>query len=30
MPIDIEGLSLEELFELNKCIIHRLQYLQSL
>lgn len=30
MAIDIEHLSLEELFELNKRIIHRVQYLQSL
>lgn len=30
MPFDIEKLSLDELYELNKRIIHRVQYLQSL
>lgn len=30
MPINIENLSLDELFDLNKRIIHRVRYLQSL
>ncbi len=30
MPFDIEKLSLEELFELNKQVVRRIQYLHSL